>query len=64
MSERNPLTDATSAFLRALERASPAELRDTLRAVDDVVCDMGQPASRRRLAGKIRTLLRYEVKRS
>lgn len=62
--ERRYPSAANAATMLAftLNVASPNDLRAALAAIDEIVMNMGHSARLRRIAGKLRTLLRYEVK--
>jgi hypothetical protein len=58
------LAVTSEAFCLSLNAASPDEIRDAIKVMDAAVINFGASAGLRRLAGKLRTLLRYEVRRS
>lgn len=58
------LVVTAEAFMLTLHTATPEELQETLKVTDDIMTNFDVSAGLRRVAGKVRTLLRYEVNRS
>lgn len=59
----SPLADLAKRFVHELDYATAQDIRDALEAVSAILTEGEHHASEHAVAAKVRTLLRYQLKK-